>query len=168
VIKKNQLRQFFGISPLGIVITILIWFIIHYIEIILKVPKMIINPTFRSALLAIFMIDALYLLIGGNYYLVKSGRGKEIAKQGPFQIIRHPIYSVWIFSFTGILAMIFYSWALIISAIPIAIIWSWLVQREEAELVGKFGNEYMSYMEQTGQFLPSWRAMKESMEEKNK
>ncbi len=162
--RKQELRQFFGIGPLGVVITVLIWFVVYYFEIILSVPKMIINPTFRIALMAIFMIDALYLLIGGNYYLGKSGLGKEIAKQGPYQFIRHPIYSVWIFSFTGILAMIFYSWGLIISAIPITIIWSWLVQREESDMLNKFGDEYKNYMEQTGQFLPSWRAMKNSVE----
>ncbi len=127
---------------------------------------MIVSPTFRIALMAIFMVDALYLLIGGNYYLGKSGRGKVITKEGPYQFIRHPIYSVWIFSFTGILAMIFYSWGLIVSAIPITIIWSWLVQREESDMLNKFGDEYLSYMKQTGQFLPSWRAMKENMEEK--
>ena len=160
--QKNQIWRFFGISPLGVVITVLIWFIVYYFEIILKVPKMTIHPTFRIALMAIFMIDALYLLIVGNYYLGKSGHGKEIAKQGPFQFIRHPIYSVWIFSFTGILAMIFYSWTLIVSAIPIAIIWSWLVQREETDMLNIFGDEYISYMKQTGQFLPSWRSMKEN------
>ena len=163
---KKLSRQFFGIGSVGIVLTVLIWFVVHYFEIILKVPKMIIHPTFRIALMSIFMIDALYLLIGGNYYLEKSGRGKEIAKQGPFQFIRHPIYSVWIFSFTGILAMIFSSWGLILSAIPISLVWSWLVQREETDMLNKFGAEYISYMEQTGQFLPSWKAMKDSMEEK--
>ena len=162
--RKNQIGRFFGIGPFGVIITILIWFIVHYIEIILKVPKMVINPTFRIALMSIFMIDALYLIIGGNYYLGKSGRGKEIAKQGPFQFIRHPIYSVWIFSFTGILAMIFHSWGLILSAIPISLVWSWLVQREETDMLNKFGDEYISYMEQTGQFLPSWRAMWNSIE----
>ena len=163
---KEQFRQLFGIGPFGIVATILIWFVVYYIESILTIPKMIIHPTFRIALMAIFMVDALYLLIGGNYYLAKSGRGKEIVKQGPFQFIRHPIYSVWIFSFTGILAMVFYSWALIVSAIPITLVWSWLVQREEMDMLKKFGDEYISYMEQTGQFLPSWRAMKDSMEKK--
>jgi len=167
VSQRDQVWRFFGIGPLGIVITVLIWFVVYYVEIVLKVPKMIVSPTFRIALMAIFMIDALYLLIGGNYYLGKSGRGKELAKQGPFQFIRHPIYSVWIFSFTGILAMIFYSWGLIVSAIPITIIWSWLVQREEADMLNKFGDEYISYIEQTGQFLPSWRAMKENLKEKN-
>ena len=148
-----------------LLLRLLIWFIVHYLEIILNVPKMIIHPTFRIALMSVFMIDALYLLIGGNYYLGKSGRGKEITKQGPFQFIRHPIYSVWIFSFTGILAMIFHSWGLILSAIPISLVWSWLVQREETEMLNKFGVEYKIYMEQTGQFLPSWRAMRNSIEE---
>ena len=110
------------------------------------------------------MIDALYLIVGGNYYLGKSDHGKEIAKQGPFQFIRHPIYSAWIFSFTGILAMIFYSWTLIVSAIPLTILWSWLVQREETDMINKFGDEYKLYMEKTGQFLPSWKAMRESIE----
>lgn len=167
MISKKQFRQFFGASLLGAVVTILIWFIVYYVESILKVPNMIIHPTFRTALMAVFMIDALYLLIGGNYYLMKSGHGEKISKQGPYQFIRHPIYSVWIFSFTGIVAMIFYSWGLIISAIPITIIWSWLVQREEADMLKKFGSDYKIYMEQTGQFLPSWRSMKDSVEEKS-
>lgn len=164
---NDQIWRFFGIGPLGIVITVLIWFIVYYFEIILNLPKMVINPTFRIALMTIFMIDALYLLIAGNYYLGKSGYGKEIAKQGPYQFIRHPIYSVWIFSFTGISAMIFYSWGLILSVVPIALIWSLLVQREELDMLNKFGDEYIAYLEQTGQFLPSWKAMKESIEEKN-
>jgi len=49
----------------------------------------------------------------------------------------------------------------IFSAIPIAIIWLWLVQREEIDMVNKFGDEYRAYIEQTGQFLPSWRAMRD-------
>ena len=163
---KEQLKGFFGIGPFGIVITILTWFIVYYIESILNFPKMAIQPAFRSVLIAIFIIDALYLLVGGNYRLMKSGYGENISKKGPYQFIRHPIYSVWVFSFTGIMAMIFYSWGLIISVIPISIIWAWLVQREENDMLNKFGDEYLAYIEQTGQFLPSWRAMKNSIESK--
>ena len=163
---KGQFQQFFGVGPFGIVLTILVWFIVISVENILKVPQMIIHPALRIALLSIFMIDTLYLLICGNYHLMKSGHGENIAKKGPYQFIRHPIYSVWIFSFTGIVAMIFYSWGLIISVIPISIIWSWLVQHEETEMLNKFGDEYQTYIEQTGQFLPSWRAMKNNVEGK--
>lgn len=163
---KEISQNFFGIGPFGIILTILIWFIAIGVENILKVPQMIIHPVLRIALLTIFIIDTLYLLISGNYHLMKSGHGENIAKKGPYQFIRHPIYSVWVFSFTGIVAMVFYSWGLIISVIPISLIWSWLVQREESALLEKFGNEYQMYIDQTGQFLPSWRAMKDSIEEK--
>lgn len=162
---KEQFWHFFAIGPFGIILTVMIWFIVISIENLLKVPQMIIHPVLRTVLLSIFMVDTLYLLIGGNYHLMKSGRGENIAKKGPYQFIRHPIYSVWIFSFTGIVAMVFYSWGLIISVIPISMIWSWLVQREETEMLNKFGDEYRTYIEQTGQFLPSWRAMKDSIEE---
>jgi protein-S-isoprenylcysteine O-methyltransferase Ste14 len=165
--QKNKIRQIFGIGPFGIIITILIWFFAHYFEIVFNVPKMIIHPTFRIVLMAIFIGDAFYLLISGNYYLGKSGRGKEIAKNGPFKFIRHPIYSVWIFSFTGLLAIILNSWGIIISVVPIAMIWSWLVQREESDMLNKFGKDYKAYMEQTGQFLPSWRAIRENAELKS-
>ena len=163
---KEQFWHFFGIGPFGIIITILTWLIVISVENFLKIPQMIIHPVLRIALLSIFMVDTLYLLIGGNYHLMKSGRGENIAKKGPYQFIRHPIYSVWIFSFTGIVAMVFYSWGIIISVIPISISWSWLVQREETEMLNKFGDEYKAYIEQTGQFLPSWRAMKDSAEGK--
>ena len=163
---KEIFQSFFGIGPFGIVLTILVWFIVIGVENILKVPQMIIHPALRIALLTIFIIDTLYLLIVGNYHLMKSGHGENIAKKGPYQFIRHPIYSVWIFSFTGIVAMVFYSWGIIISVIPISISWSWLVQREETEMLNKFGDEYKAYIEQTGQFLPSWRAMKDSAEGK--
>ena len=163
---KEQYRQFFGIGPFGVIITILIWFIVLSVENLLKAPRMIIHPVLHTVLLSIFLVDTLYLIIGGNYHLMKSGRGENIAKKGPYQFIRHPVYSVWIFSFTGIVAMIFYSWGLIISVVPIAIIWSWLVQHEESDMLNKFGDEYKKYMEQTGQFLPSWKAMRDSVEEK--
>jgi protein-S-isoprenylcysteine O-methyltransferase Ste14 len=163
---KEQFWHFFARGPFGIILTVLIWFIVISIENLLKVPQMTIHPVLRTVLLSIFMVDTLYLLIGGNYHLMKSGRGKNIAKKGPYQFIRHPIYSVWIFSFTGIVAMVFYSWGIIISVIPISISWSWLVQREETEMLNKFGDEYKAYIEQTGQFLPSWRAMKDSAEGK--
>ncbi len=160
--KNKRVASFFGIGPLGVAVTLLIWGIFYLIETELNIPKITIHPFFRVMLMSLFAMDALYLLIGSNYQLRKSGRGKTLMTNGPYQFIRHPIYSVWIFSFTGILAVVIYSWGIIISVVPISIIWSWLVQREENDMLNKFGDKYRSYIEQTGQFLPSWKAMKEN------
>ena len=100
----------------------------------------------------IFGIDTLYLLIGSNIQLRKHGRGNYLIKEGPYQFIRHPIYSAWIYSLTGLLSMIFYSWAIIISVVPINMFWSWLVMYEENTLLLKYSNEYQDYMNKTGQF----------------
>ena len=86
--------------------------------------------------------------------------------EGPYSYIRHPIYSVWVYSITGILSMTFYSWSTIVAVLPLSIIWSWLVQFEEKKMIDKFGNKYLEYMDQTGQFLPSWKAMNKSAKEK--
>ena len=166
MIARKRLRQFFGVGPIGVVISILILSGLYYLGVVLKIPNIEINPTLRSSLIAIFSIDAIYLLIGGNYYLRKSGRGERMAIEGPYSYIRHPIYSVWIYSIAGILSMIFYSWSMIVAVLPLSIIWSWLVQFEERKMLEKFGNKYLEYMDQTGQFMPSWKAMNKSAKEK--
>ena len=61
--------------------------------------------------------------------------------------------------------MYFLSWTIIISVIPISMFWSWLVTIEENDMLNKHGKIYQDYMDRTGQFLPSWKAMKENMDE---
>ena len=164
MVEKLYLGKYFGIGPVGLFLTTLTWFVFYYIERSLNVPQMPISPFLTVVLLSIFIIDALYLIIFGNYYLIKAGHGEKIITEGPFQHIRHPIYGAVIFSFTGIVAIIAHSWGLIISVVPITLIWAWLVQVEENLMIEKFGNAYVTYMEQTGQFLPSWQAMKKTVE----
>ena len=113
MIVRKRPRQYFVVGPIGVVITILILSGLYYLGIILKIPNIAINPILRSTLITKFSIDAIYLLISGNYYLRKSGRGQTMVTEGPYSYIRHPIYSVWVYSITGILSMTFYSWSTI-------------------------------------------------------
>jgi protein-S-isoprenylcysteine O-methyltransferase Ste14 len=165
VISRRNLKQFFGVGPYGVLFTISIWGISILIERVFKIPQLPISSFLRIALSVIFSIDVLYLLIGSNYQRRKHDVSNVLLTEGPYQFIRHPIYSVWIFSFTGLLSMYLLSWTIIISVIPIAIFWSWLVTYEENEMLNKHGKTYQDYMNRTGQFLPSWKAMKESMEQ---
>lgn len=162
---KVYLGKYFGIGPFGLFAETLIWFIFYKIENVLLIPQMPLSNFLSLALLSIFIIDALYLIIGGNYYLFKYGHDENIIDKGPFQFIRHPVYGAAIFSFTGIVAVVARSWGLIISVIPITLVWSWLVTFEENVMLEKFGKKYQEYMDRTGQFLPSWKAMKESLDD---
>lgn len=161
---RKQLKKFFGVGPIGVIFTLVAWSAALLIEKSLSIPKISIHPILRAGLMAMFTIDALYLLIGSNVQLRKSGRGNDLLTEGPYQFIRHPIYSTWIYSFTGLLSMILYSWVIIISVIPINMFWSWLVTFEENKMLKQYGSKYQEYMNRTGQFLPSWKAMKASLD----
>ena len=156
-----------GVGPIGLFIEVLIWFVFYQFEIILKLPPLPISGLLVWILIIIFGIDALYLIIGGNYYLFKHDHDRTVLDKGPFQFIRHPIYGAAIYSFTGIVAVIAKSWGLLISVIPITLFWSWLVTYEENVMMRKHGKLYQDYIDRTGQFLPSWKAMKASTEEKS-
>ncbi len=158
---KAVYRRFFSVGPAGIGITVLIWLCSYGLEKTLIFPSMSINPTFRIILIIIFLSDALYLIAGSNYQLSKKSRGNSFVNKGPYRLIRHPIYSTIIYSFTGLLAMGLYSWTLLVSVVPLTMFWSWLVRIEEQEMLELFQDEYRAYMERTGQFLPSLKALSE-------
>ena len=114
--------------------------------------------------MAILAIDALYLLFGSVLSLPIQERGKTLSTTGPYKYIRHPLYSAIIYSITGLLALWFESWLLLFSVVVLTLIWSFLVQKEEQYMLDKFGKTYKDYIEKTGQFLPSWKALKKETE----
>ena len=159
-----ELKRIFCVGPLGCLMTLILWLGTGALEKIISFPKMNINPTFRTILMVILAIDALYLLFGGVLSLPIKERGKTLVTTGPYKYIRHPLYSAFIYSMTGLLALRFESWFLLFSVVVLALIWSLLVQKEEQYMLDKFGKTYRDYIEKTGQFLPSWKTLKKETE----
>jgi len=150
-----------GVGPVGGLVTVIVWIVFYFIGEWLSIPKMAIHPALRGGMLLVFLVDAVYLLGGGVMFLIRNGWGTELVTTGPYQFVRHPIYSVLIYSATGALALWLYSWLLLASVLPLSLFWSWLVQKEERYMLEKFGAVYREYMEKTGQFFPSMKALKE-------
>jgi len=161
---KVELKRIFCIGPIGFVVTIIIWLVAIKLEKAMGIPKMIINPTFKNFLLIVFFIDAVYLFLGSQLTLRPKERGKKLITHGPFRFIRHPIYSAIMFSGSGMLAVWRESWIILVSVLPISLFWAWLVQKEENYMISLFGKKYKKYQEKTGQFLPSWKALKKETE----
>ncbi len=161
---QSQLTRIFGVGPSGIVVTIFLWITFFWGGNMIGLPEMKIGNTARLIFLLVLLIDAVYLLGSGTVNLVKNEWGNKLITDGPFQFIRHPLYSALIYSATGSLALWQYSWGLLVSVLPVSLFWSWNVIKEEKYMINKFGKEYKNYMETTGQFLPSWKALKEETE----
>ena len=94
----------------------------------------------------------------GRQYAAKLEIQKEHAliEAGPYKKVRHPMYTVFI-SFSLAVALISSNLLILIFAILIAIPFHWITQKEERMLTDQFGEDYQSYIDRTGRFLPPTR-----------
>ena len=150
----GRYNNIFGSGPTGILTTGLLWVLALQINTLVSIPEMHIAPIFRWVLILLFSIDAAVLLVWSHIILPPSVRAKTLITEGPYQFVRHPIYAAFIWSGTGIMAMTYKSWLLIVFVIPIHIFWVWHVQKEEKHMIDKFGSAYADYIKTTGQFFP--------------
>ena len=111
--------------------------------------------------IGIAMVPMVYwvmISIGTNVsetFLTKQNH--ELVTHGPYRWIRHPLYTVASIGFTC-LAVVASNWFMLAMAlVALSGMALWIVPREEAELVEKFSDEYRSYQQRTGRFIPRLR-----------
>jgi protein-S-isoprenylcysteine O-methyltransferase Ste14 len=80
-----------------------------------------------------------------------------LVTHGPYRWVRHPLYTVGFLMFAGLCLLAanwFVALMLILGFIPL----SMRTPIEEARLIERFGDEYRSYMQRTGRYLPKLSA----------
>jgi protein-S-isoprenylcysteine O-methyltransferase Ste14 len=71
---------------------------------------------------------------------------------GPFRWSRHPMYVAWTLAFLGSAPLLETRWPLVLSPL---LGW-WIrreVRREERDLIARFGNDYLRYMERVRRYI---------------
>ena len=117
------------------------------------------RDTFFTNNLYIFMLGIFVVIAGVSLLLAASihlGRAKEtqsIAVSGPFQYIRHPIYTSIYLICVG-LGFLFFAWIWFLVMVMFVPLW-WLESiEEEKEMLEKHGENYAAYQDQTKMFIP--------------
>jgi protein-S-isoprenylcysteine O-methyltransferase Ste14 len=77
-----------------------------------------------------------------------------LVTKGPYRWIRHSLYSFGTFGFLSLSLIAANAFMLIMSLVGLLLIRLIVIPREEANLIEKFGDEYQTYMEQTGALFP--------------
>jgi protein-S-isoprenylcysteine O-methyltransferase Ste14 len=92
---------------------------------------------------------------GRNLRPAQSGiiEDHKLIKNGPFGIIRHPLYVSYILILAG-LGLIFLSYWLLIPTLFIIIGIYPTAKAEEETLIEQFGEEYIEYKRKVGMFFP--------------
>ncbi|UCH62280.1 MAG: isoprenylcysteine carboxylmethyltransferase family protein [Fidelibacterota bacterium] len=149
-----------GIGFIGVAAAIAIWTFCLYLQRRLPLPQMHLSPGWRWGVSLLFFADGLGTFIWSAITLVKANREKRLASSGPYALVRHPMYGTVLWSGTAAVAFFFQSWLVLLGVLPLHLVWIWLVQKEEQELLQRFGDTYLEYIEVTGQFLPRMASLK--------
>jgi protein-S-isoprenylcysteine O-methyltransferase Ste14 len=79
-----------------------------------------------------------------------------LVTHGPYRWVRHPFYDVifvWILSMSVLIA----NWLMALLGFSALAMMVARTRIEEDKLIERFGDDYRSYMERTGRFLPHFR-----------
>jgi protein-S-isoprenylcysteine O-methyltransferase Ste14 len=91
-------------------------------------------------------------------------KDQTLVIQGPYQWIRHPMYTSFVFLWIGYF-LLSTNWFIGLTGI-LGFIWAIVVRtpKEEQMMIDRFGNEYITYMKRTGRYLPRWSGKKTASE----
>lgn len=112
---------------------------------------------FALCLVALPLLVWMFRSLGDNITdTVQTRSNARLVVRGPYQYIRHPLYSFGVLFFVGIAMMAANALILFFGAAALTMLMV-RTPNEEGKLVEKFGDSYRAYMEQTGRFLPRLR-----------
>lgn len=154
-----------GILPTGLGVSILLWAVCITLQRSLPLPQIQLSAGWRWGLALLFFADSLGTLLWSGLTLARSQRVNEMARTGAYALVRHPMYGAFLWSGTATVAFVFQSWLVLLSVVPLHVVWGRLVQQEEENLCRQFGSEYASYAEVTGQFFPRIASIRKLTEE---
>ncbi len=101
----------------------------------------------------VFPLSAFFSL-GKNYsgtVVIKDSH--TLVTSGPYRWVRHPIFTSY-FALALSLFLLTTNWFVGLALLALSILLASRVEGEEALLLGRFGDEYRTYMRRTGRFLP--------------
>lgn len=121
-----------------------------------------INPHFDPfhILSYILIIYGFYVLSSAWKVLYLAQKKNKLAKDGPYQKVRHPQYVAFILIMLGFL----FQWPTLLTLVmfPILVfIYVRLAKKEEQDALKEFGDEYREYISKTPGFIPKFTSDKE-------
>jgi len=103
----------------------------------------------------IFILFGFLLRISARGYKEeKSHQGKNLVKDGPYGLIRNPMYFGTLLIGTGIIFIIFQLWTLPLFLSVFLSIYIPQMKKEEEILSGRFGQDYKNYCKITPKYFP--------------
>ncbi len=102
----------------------------------------------------IILLGFLFRVVARGYKEKKSLAGKMLVKDGPYALMRNPMYFGTLLIGLGIIVVIFQWWVFLLFAAVFLLIYFPQVRAEEKMLLVHFGEEYSNYCKATPRYFP--------------
>ena len=114
----------------------------------------VLNGMLNAISMTFILFGFLLRISARGYKEEKSSNGKALVKDGPYAIIRNPMYFGTFMIGLGVIVMLLELWILFVFAIIFSIIYIPQMRKEEKVLINRFGEEYKEYCRVTPKYLP--------------
>ena len=81
----------------------------------------------------------------------------QLVIEGPYSVVRHPIYATWILLICPGIVLFFRSWPMLFVPLIAYISFKVSIHKEDNYLKEKYGQEYLDYRLRVNEFFPSWK-----------
>lgn len=158
--ERKSTNNFLGCLPKAVTRNLFIGAAVLVLGIIFGGPKIYISLNTATILFCILLVPYIALTWWSIWALAKGGQNGALVTNGPYSLVRNPMYGAIIFILNPALAILFRSWLLVLAIIPVYFSWRQCVAKEEAgALAQKFGVEHAEYMKTTPRFFPDLRRL---------
>ncbi len=155
--------RFGGVGPTGLIVTLAVWGLLITIQDAFPLPRLQLSSGWKWGLTLLFFADGFATFIWSLTTLAASKHDPQLVTTGPYAFIRHPMYAALFLSGTGAVAFAFESWLVLFGVVPLHLWWMWLVRLEEQALIRRWGETYLTYAVDAGQFFPHLTTLRRAL-----
>jgi protein-S-isoprenylcysteine O-methyltransferase Ste14 len=103
------------------------------------------------------ILTGLTIITTSYRYLRAARETQTLCTDGPYAIVRHPLYATWIWFILPGMALLLRLPFLLLGAPLMYLVTRQRLPREEAPIEAEFGEKYVTYRENVGALVPRQR-----------
>jgi protein-S-isoprenylcysteine O-methyltransferase Ste14 len=149
----GKLKRHFCMGPMIMLTIIVMEIAADAVRRLLPLPLGL-NPPTQTISIAILAAVFVIVYAWFTILLRKHSVGIKLIITGPYRMVRHPVYSIFILIIPAITLIYFNEGWFIASWVAILTISHFYVKREETLLIKTFGQEYLDYMKKVPAIIP--------------
>ena len=151
---KLTLARFFGIGPLGFLISAVLFGLAWLVDARLGPFTITHHAALRKVVCIACSALTVFVIMWSNVLRIRAQRRGKLCTSGVYALVRHPLYAAIINLLAPALAFFMNSYVFFLWWLALYPLWGFLVRSEEKAMAQEFGYQFTDYAQKTARFIP--------------